>query len=118
VATGHFFEFLMPSLILKYVTFPWLGLLDYFYFKKILDCEGTPNQVPGRNSRQHVLPELALRRDTAYFHAEHNRTQKHAANDLIWRETVKLRKELHRSFVVLSKQNKLEVCRFCNRLLV
>jgi hypothetical protein len=47
VATGYFFDFLMPSLILKHISYPLVGLLNYFYFKTLLNADGTPNHKLG-----------------------------------------------------------------------
>jgi hypothetical protein len=47
VATGHNYDFLMPSLILKYVFYPFVGVLDYVLFKKLVDADGTPNHKLG-----------------------------------------------------------------------
>jgi hypothetical protein len=47
VATGHNYDFLMPSLILKYVFYPFAGVLDYVLFKKLVDADGTPNHKLG-----------------------------------------------------------------------
>jgi hypothetical protein len=47
VATGRVFDLVMPSLILKYISYPIVGLLDFLVFKQMVDADNTPNHKIG-----------------------------------------------------------------------
>jgi hypothetical protein len=47
VATGHYYDILMPSLTLKYLCYPIVALLNKVFFSAMVNAENCPNHKIG-----------------------------------------------------------------------